>query len=36
MRAVFEFKPDDESQKNGIWTGRVVSQTNTVTFYQSK
>jgi len=36
MRAVFEFKPDDESEKNGIWTGRVFSQTNTVTFYQSR
>jgi hypothetical protein len=36
MRAVLEFKPDDESRKNGIWTGRVVSPTITVKFYQSK
>ena len=35
IRAVFEFKPDDESLKNGIWTGRVVSKSDRFTFHPS-
>ena len=26
LRAVFEIKPDAESEKHGVWTGRVVSR----------
>ena len=33
MQAVFEFKPDDESRKDGIWTGRVESKADKVVFY---
>lgn len=33
MRAVFEFQPDDQSQKNSVWTGRVVSKAEKYMFY---
>jgi hypothetical protein len=30
LRAVFEVAPDDESRKQGVWTGRVVSDVRAV------
>jgi hypothetical protein len=31
MRAVYEVKADDESKKERVWTGRIVSDTQAVT-----
>ena len=36
MQAIFEFKPDDEARKDGIWTGRVASKADKFTFYHWK
>ncbi|MGA3285015.1 MAG: hypothetical protein ABSD57_11235 [Verrucomicrobiota bacterium] len=36
MLAVFEFKPDDESRQHDVWTGRVASKAEKVTFYHWK
>lgn len=36
MRAIFAFKPDDESRKLGVWTGSVVSKADKFTFYHWK
>jgi hypothetical protein len=33
MQAVLEFKPDDEARRHNVWTGRVVSKAEKVTFY---
>jgi hypothetical protein len=32
MRAIFDIKPDDESRRQGVWTGRVQSQSGKYTF----
>lgn len=34
MRAVFEIKPDDETKKKDVWTGKVVSPEETYTIYR--
>jgi len=36
MQAVFEFKPDNEARQHGVWTGRVVSNAEKITFYRWK
>jgi hypothetical protein len=36
MRAVLEFKPDDEARQFDVWTGRAVSKAEKVTFYHWK
>jgi hypothetical protein len=36
MQANLEFKPDYEARKNSVWTGRVVSKAEKVTFYDWK
>jgi len=33
MQAILEFKPNDVTRQYGIWTGRVVSKAEKVTFY---
>lgn len=33
MQAVFEFRPDDESLRHGVWTGRTVSKADKFVFY---
>ena len=32
MQALFEFKPDEESRKEGVWTGRAVSKADKFVF----
>jgi hypothetical protein len=32
MRAIFDIKPDDESRRQEVWTGRVQSQSRKYTF----
>ena len=32
MRAIFEIQPDDESRRQGVWTGHVQSQSGKYTF----
>jgi len=34
MRAVLEFRADDESRQHFVWTGRVVSKADKYVFYQ--
>ena len=34
MQAVFEFKPDEEARKYDVWTGRVTSRPEKLTFYR--
>ena len=36
MQAIFDFKPDDEARKDGIWTGRIASKADKFTFYHWK
>ena len=36
MRAVLEFKPDDEARQHDVWTGRVASKAQKFTFYHWK
>jgi len=33
MQAIFEFEPDDEARKHGVWTGCVTSKPEKFTFY---
>ncbi len=33
MQAVFQFEPDDESRKYGVWTGHIASKPEKVAFY---
>jgi hypothetical protein len=34
MRAVFEFRPDEESRQHSVWTGRIVSKSDKYVFYK--
>jgi hypothetical protein len=34
MQAVFEFRPDDESRKHSVWTGRAVSKADKFVFWR--
>jgi hypothetical protein len=36
MRAILDFKPDDESRQHEIWTGRVTSKPEKIRFYGSR
>ncbi|HWY76165.1 MAG TPA: hypothetical protein VN281_11145, partial [Verrucomicrobiae bacterium] len=35
MRAILDYKPDDEARQHSIWTGRVTSKAERIRFYRS-